>query len=132
MPAIEKKITWTTKSGKHVEVRISFATSRVADADGDRCEVPCCELHIAGEVQGMGVVGYAINRKPVQVAGTTYPATIGKLVIPAVQLAEIDAVMAEVYATPEWQANERAKVQSEAARVEYEAAQEKMRTMMGY
>ena len=80
MPAIEKKITWTTKSGKHVEVRISFATSRVADADGDRCEVPCCELHIAGEVQGMGVVGYAINRKPVQVAGTTYPATIGKLV----------------------------------------------------
>ena len=106
MNTIEKKIEWETGSGKKASVAIHLQTSKTAYCDGDEHELACCILNTTAEVAGMGTVGYIINRKPVTVAGTTYYATIGKLVIPASPLIKIDEALAEVYATPEWKANE--------------------------
>jgi len=115
MNAIEKKIEWKTGSGKAAIVAISLQTSETAYCDGDEHELACCKLHTTAEVSGMGYVGFEISRKPVTVAGTTYHATIGKLVIPAAPLAEIDEALAEIYATPDWKAKEAAEAAKKVA-----------------
>ena len=132
MTTTTKKIEWTLTSGKKASVTIDHQTTRAIDADGDKIDVKCCEMHITGEVQGLGSVGYTITRRPVTVAGNTYPATIGKLAIPADKLAEIDAAIAEIEATPEWRAKVAAEERALAADLEYEKHREKMRKIMGY
>ena len=132
MTTTTKKIEWTLTSGKKASVTIELQTTKTIDADGDKFDVKCCEMHILGEVQGLGTVGYTIARTPVTVAGTTYPATIGKLAIPADKLLEIDAAIAEIEATPEWRAKVAAEERALAADLEYEKHREKMRKIMGY
>ncbi len=132
MYAIDKKIEWTTGSGKQATVAIRLQTSRIVDADGDRCEVPCCDLSITADVAGMGIMSYGIDRLPATVAGVVYPARAGRLAIPAAQLAEIDAVLAGVYATPEWQAKQQAAAKAKIANREYDERREFMRQQMGY
>ena len=125
MNAIEKAIEWKTQSGKKAIVRLALQTSRIVDADGDRCELACCELNIVAEVAGISE-GFTISRRPVTVAGTTYPATIGRLAIPAAQLAEIEAVLAEIHGTPDWQAHERAEAAANVAAARYAAHAENL------
>ena len=127
-----KKIEWTLTSGKKAAVTIELQTTRTIDADGDKFEVACCEMYITGQVDGVGDVGCKITRTPVAAGGTTYPATIGKLAIPADKLAEIDAAVAEIEATPEWRAKVVAEERALAASLKYEAHREKMRKIMGY
>jgi len=118
MSRIEKKIAWTTKGGKPARITIQLETSKEVEADGDMCEVPCCELQIEAEVAGLPQIG-PIARRSVTVAGDTYPATIGKLVIPAAQLAQVDTALSEIYATPEWQAKLAAEAADAAAEWKY-------------
>ena len=129
MNAIEKAIEWKTQSGKKAIVRLALQTSRIVDADGDRCEVACCELNIVAEVAGI-TEGYTISRRPITVAGTTYPATIGRLAIPAAQLAEIDSVLAEIHGTPEWQAHERAAAAANVTAARYAEHAENLEKFM--
>lgn len=132
MNKIERRIEWKTASGKQAEIIIALQISRTVDADGDRCEAPCCDLNFRASVLGMGTLGYRISREPVLVGGTLYPASIGKLVIPAVQLAEIDAVLADIYATPEWQAKEAGIEANKKADAKYDQHRAFMRKQMGY
>jgi hypothetical protein len=132
MASSSKTIEWTLTSGKKAAVAIELQTTKTVDADGYKIDVKCCEMHITGSVEGRGTVGYTITRKPVTVGGTTYPATIGKLCIPAASLAEIDAAIAEIEATPEWRAKVAAEERREAADKAYEEHREKMRKIMGY
>ena len=127
-----KKIEWNLTSGKKASVTIDHQTTKSCDADGYKCEVACCEMYITGQVDGVGDVGCKITRTPVEAGGTTYPATIGKLAIPADKLAEIDAAVAEIEATPEWRAKVVAEERALAASLKYEAHREKMRKIMGY
>jgi len=112
---IEKTVAWTTGSGKKAAVEITLELSETIDLDGDRSEM-----------------GYTIDREPVMLGGTTYPAHIGRLLIPAAQLAEIDAVLTEIYARPEWQAKVAAEKRARKADIKVAEHMEKMRQVMGY
>ena len=131
MYAIEKKIEWSTTAGKKAVVAIRLQTRRAVSADGEMCEVACCDLGIVAEVEGHGITGYGIDHRPITVNGIIYPGRAGKLAIPAAQLQEIDATLAEVYATPEWQAKVQAEKNQEAASREYDAYRARMAKVMG-
>lgn len=128
--AYQKKIEWTTKSGSTATVEITLQVREDVDADGDTCEVDCFRFSTTARV-GRNVAGYGgLVRKSVNFGGTLYPAHIGKLLIPAEQLAEIDAAIAEAEATPEYQAHQRAEERRAAADEKYEAEAAKMRNRM--
>ena len=129
---IEKRIEWTTASGKDAAITIVFRTEETVDADGDRCDVPACKIRINAEVAGMEIIGMPISRKPVNAGGANYPATIGGLVIPTDVLGQIDAVLAEIHATPQWQAQENAAAAGRKASAGYEKHRAFMRKQMGY
>lgn len=100
---MERKIEWTTSKGVAC-VTVILETSRTINADGDKIEVPCCEMHIAATVAGQLVgTSYPIRRHMV-VQGVQIAATIGKLAIRPEHLAQIEAAIKEIEATPEWQA----------------------------
>lgn len=123
-----KAITWNTKDGKAVTVTVDLKTSRTINADGDKVEVKCCEIEIFATAEGLGVVG---SGRPEEIKHPELAAKIGKLGITAARLAEINEAIAEVEATPEWQAKMVAKAQAEKAEREYDAHRAKMAKVMG-
>ena len=126
---MKKEITWEIKDGKKAMVEIALILSRVLNADGHKVRVPCCEIGVIATVEGSGCVG---TGRPSAVNQQGCVARIGKLGIPADQLAEIKAAIAEIEATPEWQAKIDRQKKSEKEGREYEAHREMMRKVMGY
>jgi hypothetical protein len=57
---------------------------------------------------------------------------MGRLVIQQAQMDEIKAVLAEIHATPEWQAKAAAEAKAAEESARYEAGREQMRRVMGY
>lgn len=100
---MERKIEWATSKGLAC-VTVSLETSRTINADGEMVTVACCEMHIAATVAGQIVGTGSPIRRPMVVQGVQIAATLGKLAIRPEHLAQIDAAIAEVQATPEWQA----------------------------
>lgn len=118
-----RKIEWITESGLAC-VAISFATTKKVFADGDECDAACCELRISAEV----------DEEDFELAGKELLSANSdeRVPIPAAQLAEIEAALAAIYATPEWQAKEAAKANAAKANADYAAHREKMRQVMWY
>jgi len=111
-----RKIKWTLSSGKAASVTVSLETSREINADGHTVTVPCCELHTTGEAEGMGVLGYHVQRiDHPEMAGRC-----GKLGIPAEQMDEIEVAIVECKATPEWRAKEANEAQARKEADDYE------------
>jgi hypothetical protein len=124
---MKREVRWTLSTGKEAKVTIELVIKKTIDADGHKVTVPCCDLMIAAEVEGMGVVGYGHPQK-----AQTAPAKIGRLAISQENLGLINAAISEIEAMPEWQA----KVAGEQKVAEHDAVYEthraKMRKVMGY
>ncbi len=118
---MKKEIRWTLSDGRQAKVTVELVTSKIADADGHKVTVPCCEMMITAEVEGMGIVGLG-DPQPAQ----TTAAKIGRLGIDQGNLDRINAAIAEVEATPEW----RAKIAAEEHVAEHDAVYETHRAMM--
>jgi len=128
MTNYSKTITWTGKTGKTAHVTVALVTQRTIDADGDQVTVPCCDLEISATVDGLGCLGYGLRR----VQGNPQAAAAcGKLGIPADQLVLIDAAIAQIHATPEWQAKVAREEQAERDEQAYQAGLDRINRAMG-
>lgn len=125
-------IEWRTKSGKRTMVRIWLETEQPVDLDGDQATVAVCERRIHAEVEGFGVAGFTLDRRVVILGGITYPASIGRLLIPAEQLARIESALHRIDTSPEWQAHLAAEAKTTAEMDAYDIHRAKMREVMGY
>ena len=114
---MKHEITWTGKTGKTATVTVELVTERTHYADGANVTVPCCEMRIEGSVSGHGVVGYNVRR----VSHPGIAGACGKLGIPAEQMDLIEAAIAEVEATPEWQAKLEREAEAHRQALEHEA-----------
>ena len=126
--AVEKKIEWTTGTKQTAMVTVSLITSKTLDADGDKITVDCCEMQIMAYIDGQFVGSGAPQKAnhPVAVA------KIGKLGITQTNLDRINAAIAEIEATPEWQAKKAREAQSLKNSIAYDDHRAKMRKIMGY
>lgn len=124
-------VEWTLKSGKQARVVVELITEKVVDLDGDKCLVDCCEILVTAEVEGHGVVG---TGRPWERDGLPdgCVACIGKLAFGAEQLQAIQAAIAEIEASPEWQAKLEAEAKARKDLKEYRKHREEMRKIMGY
>ena len=124
-----REVTWTLGNGKIAKFVVELQTEKVAYADGYNVRIPCCEMHMHTEVEGMGVVGYG---KPYERDGLPQGAVAatGKVGIKAEQYTRILTAIAEVEATPEWQAKLAANRASEQTRLEYEEHDAMMHRVM--
>lgn len=126
---MEKKVAWINGAGKLVTVTVALTTERIIDADGDKVTVPCCEMSIAAEIDGMGHVG---SGRPQRANHPVAVAKIGQLGITADNLSRINAAIKEIEATPEWAAKIARQKQAEKDGREYDAHRAMMRKVMGY
>jgi len=127
---MKKTIEWQTKSGKAARVEIELETSRTINADGDRVTVACAEMHITATVDNMYVGGGHIEHYRQTVQGVEVAGQIGKLYIPVAPMAEIDAAIAEIHSTPEWQAKVARQQAGEKTEKEYQTHLSTMRRAM--
>lgn len=122
-----QKISWTTGSGRTALVEIVHQTERTHYCDGHQTTVPCCKLCITAEVEGTGTVG---SGRPEPCDHPVAVAKIGRLGIPAGPLARIEAAIAEVEATSEWQAKVARAEQARLDEAEYDAGYARVRWAM--
>jgi hypothetical protein len=128
---MKKEITWTLSTGKEAKVTIELITKETIWADGDNVTIKCCKMAIVAEVEGHGCVGTTKpNSIPKNDRGLV--AAIGKLGINRENLDKINAAIAEIEATPEWQAKIKGMEIAARESAEYEAHRAKMRKVMGY
>lgn len=128
---MKKEITWTLSTGKEAKVTVELITKETIWADGDNVEVNCCEMKITAEVEGNGCIG---TTRPTSIPKNDrgLVAAIGKLGINRDNLNRINAAIAEIEATPEWQAKIKGMEIAARESAEYEAHRAKMRKVMGY
>ena len=128
---MERLIEWKTSKGLSASVCVKLVTEKILDADGDKITVPCCEMEIWATVEGHGIIG---SGKPWERKGLPMGAVavIGKLAIQPSQLQEINAAIAQIEATAEWQAKLERIAKAEKEGREYDAHRAKMRKVMGY
>ena len=99
--AMKATHTWTTQTGATVTATAGLQLSEQMHADGwDVGSRECCKYQFDISVEGYGVVGCSITRKPMTVKGVEYAATCGKLAITQDNLDAIDAMVADVQAHP--------------------------------
>ena len=127
---MKKEISWETKDGKGVTVTVALETEKRIWADGDEVFVPACEMVVSAEIEGLGCVGAGRPQKIAERQGCV--ALIGKLGLAADKLALVNAAIAEVEATPEWQAKMARRERAEKENEEYEKHRSVMRKVMGY
>jgi len=128
-----RQVKWTLNDGRTATITVSLQTERTISADGDVATVPCCEIHIVGEVAGV-VMGDSADRlaSPRRVGTSTVVGRCGGLGIREQQMAEIEAAIAEIKSTPEWIENERRQAEARRESAKYEAHRDRMRRVMGY
>ncbi len=118
---MEKKITWTTQAGKVVTVTARLDLTKHVSLDGDECDLPCCEFAISADLDGcnMAYTEPEMLDKPREIGSLVVVAKMGKIGLTAERLAQVEALIAEVQAVPEWQAKIAAeKTACDAARKE--------------
>ena len=121
-------VTWKTETGKKVEAKISLETEKTIWADGDKVVVACCEMRIIATIDEQ----FVGSGKPEKANHPTCVAKIGKLGITTEHLTLINAAIARVEASPEWQAKLQRIIKAEKEGREYETHRERMRKIMGY
>ena len=126
----ESETEWMLRSGKPVSVLIRLQIQETISADGDECPSSCCEIETRATAPGMNNRYNPIIRTPQIVAGVKYPATIGRLVIPAEQLEQIDAALAAIHKSAEWQEKKQREAGAEEGNRRYEIRRQKMKQMM--
>ena len=124
--------TWKTQSGLKVTAKAELILKETQFADGWNVEVDVCKKNFYIEVEGMGVVGYFLNRERKTVSGIEYSALCGKLAITQDNLDVIDSMIAEIERHPAWVAKVAADKKNMKESQEYEAHRAKMTKMMGY
>lgn len=125
-----KQIKWNTSRGEAV-VTVSLVTEKTINADGDMVKVSCCDLTIRATIAGQHVGDY-ITRKAQTVQGVQLAGNIGKLAVRVEHMTLIDAAIAEIKATPEWQAKEAAIAANAKTGEEYNQHRAMMARVMGY
>jgi hypothetical protein len=126
---MRKEITWTTGAGKKATVTVELKTKETLFSDGWNSEVSCCKMEILAEVEGMGCIG---TGRPMKTGQAAAPWKIGKLGLIPANAEKVFAAIAEVEATPEWQAKIENEKKAEEESREYEAHRAKMKKIMGY
>jgi len=124
---MKKEIKWQAANGKELKIIVDLVTSREINADGDKVTVDCCELNVRAYADD-NCVGY---EEPVMI--TTHPglvAKIGKIGLTQANYDLIMAAIAEVKATPEWQAKMVKKAAAEKSEKEYQKHAAAMRRIM--
>jgi hypothetical protein len=130
---ITKKINWMTGTGKQATVTVRLETEREINCDGDKSTVACCEMHITGEVEGMGTVGYTIDTTvPAKYTAQGVVAVCGKLCVKALEYAQIKDAIAEIEATPDWQSKIARQEAGRKAEADYNRHSAIMRKAMSY
>lgn len=129
---MKKEISWTATTGQKVTVTAELILSEVINADGDKRTVKCCNQTLQAAAEGLGVLGSTILRlqQPLQSNGRTIVGTIGKLGLTEEQYAGVMAMIAEIEASPEWQAKIARKKESAKISDELEAHRRMMRRAM--
>lgn len=125
---MEKKIEWTTKTGKKATVTVGLQTSKTVNLNGDVVTVQTCELYVSAEVDGLGVVG---SGEPVKVKHPVAVATIGKLALTAENLAAVEHAIDTVKNAPEWQAKESIDSAARESARRYDESTARIRRAMG-
>ena len=122
---MKKEITWTLKTGKEAKVEIALILEETINADGDKITVKCCMMEIMASVEGMGIIGSGRPQK-----AQTAAARIGKLGITQDNLDRINTAIAEIEATPEWQAKIEGEKIAARESEEYEIHHNAVKKMM--
>ena len=122
-------ITWTT--AKHAfAVTVELVTERVEYCDGANVAVPCCDLRLAATVAGYGIAGTGRPNRNALNLPVGCVASIGKVAMSADVTAQVEAAIAAVEATPEWQAKIATIKASDAEASAYDAHAAMMRRAM--
>jgi hypothetical protein len=132
MAEMTRKIEWTTGAGKAASITIELQTSKSVFADGDRTEVPCCEIYTAvehdGQLMGHDIIDLAnLPKHPANALGV---ALCGRLVIKRAQYDQYLQAKAEVEATPEWQAKVAKDAKARAESRAYDQHRKRVEDMM--
>jgi len=126
---MKKEIRWNLRDGREAAITIELITSREIDADGPKVAVDVCERRVQVDVDGL-VMGYDIERiEPREMGGVTVAGRVygSRMYITADIMERYNAAVAEIEATPEWQANVERERKADAADAEYEAHAARMR-----
>ena len=126
---MKKEITWQTKTGQVAKVEIELILEDTLDADGDKVTVPVCRMDITASVEEMGVVG---TGGIVRVSGNDkgLVARIGRLGLSEDNFDRINAAIADIKATPEWQAKIKRGEMAERVDEEYHNHYNAVKKMM--
>ena len=124
--------TWKTQSGLKVTANAELILKETQFADGWKVEIDVCKKNFYIEVEGMGVVGYFLNRERKTVNGIEYSALCGKLAITQENLDAIDSMVAKIESHPAWIAKVVADKKAMKESQEYDAHRAKMAKVMGY
>ena len=128
---MEIKKEWKT-AGKTVTVTGKLITSKVNYCDGDNITVPCCEISINVDVEGVGGQGDWIKSLPAPIIKNekTYVASMGRLGLTQEQVDIINSVKTAIEATPEWQAKLARIAQNKKDSEAYEKSYKRVEKMM--
>jgi len=123
---MQREIRWNLRDGREAKITIELITSREIDADGPKVAVDVCERRVRVDVDGL-VMGYDIERIEPQVVGWPIARIVAgrvygsRMYITADIMERYEAAVAEIEATPEWQAKVERERKEYAANAEYEA-----------
>ncbi|MCP4568985.1 MAG: hypothetical protein GY841_15530 [FCB group bacterium] len=125
---MKKIITWKTSNNQNAEVKLTLNTKENINVDGDQITVKCCDFDIDAYVDNSHI-GYG---KPEKLNHPVFAAKIGCLAMKQEILDKIEAAIAEIESTEEWQ--EKLKTEKESAKIdqEYETHRRSMKKQMGY
>lgn len=119
---VETKLThtWNLKDGRKATATSELTLKETVYADGYNVEVDCCKRSFSLEIEGMGIIGTYLSRRPVEVNGVTHPATCGKCAFSPETFAAIDAMESKLDQHPAWIAKQEkiTKNQKEIAKME--------------
>lgn len=123
MKETEKTHTWNTSTGAMVTATAKLTLKKTINADGDKVEVDCCEMHFGIEVEGMRTGGMVLRKlnTPKKVGSMTAVASWGKLAMNEENYNACLAIIAEVESHPAWIAKQAAIEAADKADAEYHA-----------
>ena len=99
---IEIKKSWTTQSGKSVEVIGKLITEKEIWLDGNTDTVPTCEMDVTVSVDGMPQFGSIRKLGSNEKAPAGFTHVIGRLALTPEKVAIIESVKADLESNPIW------------------------------
>ncbi len=106
---MKKEITWTLGDGRKATYTVELELEKEINLDGDISTVPCCEINQSMYVPCMGFIEAYAEKLPKPVkhnSGKILVGKIGNIGITQDIYDQIQAAIAEVESSPEWQAKQ--------------------------